>query len=174
MRSHGMTTLTWDRHRGHAWDYDVVELGYNYRLDEIRSAIGLAQLAKLDRNNARRRQLTSLYHQAFTRLIPFLALPFTSHRGQSAAHLLPILIPDVVDRIWVLEQLKQDGIQASHHYPPVHRFSAYQQLSAERKPDLPITENVSERQVTLPLYPTMSDEDVHMVVKSVQRALGIH
>ena len=173
MRSHGMTTLTWDRHRGHAWDYDVVELGYNYRLDEIRSAIGLVQLAKLDKNNARRRHFTALYHQLFTNQIPFLVLPFLSHRGISSAHILPILIPDVVDRIWVLEHLKQDGIQASHHYPPVHRFSAYQQLTAERKPDLPITENVSERQVTLPLYPTMTEEDVHIVVKSVQRALGM-
>ncbi len=57
LRSHGMTTLTWDRHKGHAWSYDVVELGYNYRIDEIRAAIGVVQLKKLDRNNDRRRHL---------------------------------------------------------------------------------------------------------------------
>lgn len=173
MRSHGMNTLNWDKHETHPWDYDVVELGYNYRIDEIRSAIGLAQLGKLDKNNERRRWLTRFYHALFSESLPFLVLPFTSHRGQSAAHILPILIPDVVDRIWVLEQLKQQGIQASHHYPPVHRFSAYQQLSAERKPYLPITENVADRQVTLPLYPSMTEEDVHIVVKSVQHALGM-
>ena len=172
MRSHGMTTLTWDRHRGHAWDYDVVELGYNYRMDEIRAALGLVQLGKLEKNNENRRRLTQLYHSMFSYLLPFIILPFTDHRGLTSAHIMPILIPDVVDRIWVLEQLKQKGIQASHHYPPVHRFSAYQQLFSTRNLHLPITENVADREVTIPLYPSMSDEDVHTVVKAVQEALG--
>lgn len=172
MRSHGMTTLTWDRHRGHAWSYDVVTLGYNYRIDEIRAALGLVQLAKLEKNNEHRRLLTRLYHALFTTLTPFLALPFSNHRGISSAHILPILIPDVVDRIWILEQLKQHGIQASHHYPPVHCFSAYQQTNAEKKPHLPITENVADREVTLPLYSTMREEDVQTVVRAVQEALG--
>jgi len=60
LRSHGMTSVTWDRHKGHAWSYDVVDLGYNYRLDEIRSALGRVQLSKLDAYNSRRRELTSL------------------------------------------------------------------------------------------------------------------
>ena len=172
MRSHGMTTLTWDRHRGHAWDYDVVELGYNYRMDEIRAALGLVQLGKLEKNNENRRRLTQLYHSMFSYLLPFIILPFTDHRGLTSAHIMPILIPDVVDRIWVLEQLKQKGIQASHHYPPIHRFAAYQQLFSTRNLHLPITENVADREVTIPLYPSMSDEDVHTVVKAVQEALG--
>ena len=172
MRSHGMTTLTWDRHRGHAWDYDVVELGYNYRMDEIRAALGLVQLGKLDKNNENRRRLTQLYHSMFSYLLPFIILPFSEHRGLTSAHIMPILIPDVIDRVWVLEQLKQKGIQASHHYPPIHRFSAYQQLFTTRNLHLPITENVADREVTIPLYPTMSDEDVHEVVKAVQEALG--
>ncbi len=58
LRSHGMTSLTWDRHKGHAWSYDVVDLGYNYRIDEIRSAIGRVQLKKLEHNNQLRRELT--------------------------------------------------------------------------------------------------------------------
>src|SRR5689334_9841608 len=61
LRSHGMTTLTWDRHKGHAWSYDVVDLGYNYRIDEIRAALGTVQLSKLERNNERRRHLTQIY-----------------------------------------------------------------------------------------------------------------
>ena len=172
MRSHGMTTLTWDRHRGHAWDYDVVELGYNYRMDEIRAALGLVQLGKLVKNNENRRRLTHLYRSMFSYLLPFIILPFTDHRGLTSAHIMPILIPDVVDRIWVLEQLKQKGIQASHHYPPIHRFSAYQQLFTTRNLHLPITENIADREVTIPLFPTMNDDDVHTVVKAVQEALG--
>jgi dTDP-4-amino-4,6-dideoxygalactose transaminase len=62
LRSHGMTSLTWDRHHGHAYSYDVVALGYNDRIDEIRSALGRVQLAKLPANNARRLELTRLYH----------------------------------------------------------------------------------------------------------------
>ena len=172
MRSHGMNTLDWDQYYTHPWDYDVIELGYNYRLDEIRSALGLVQLSKLDKNNERRRRLTLIYHALFAAVIPFIILPFSTHRGTTSAHLMSILIPDVVDRLWVLEQLKQKGIQGSHHFPPVHQFTAYQQIYSETKPHLPITENVSERQITLPLYPAMSEEDVHTVVKAVQEALG--
>jgi len=57
LRSHGMTSLTWDRHQGHAWSYDVVELGYNYRIDEIHSALGREQLKKLNGFNARRKEI---------------------------------------------------------------------------------------------------------------------
>ncbi len=64
LRSHGMTSLTWDRHKGHAWSYDVVDLGYNYRIDEIRSALGKVQLGKLPANNERRRHLTEIYRDA--------------------------------------------------------------------------------------------------------------
>src|SRR5262249_16892643 len=64
LRSHGMTTLTWDRHKGHAGSYDVVNPGYNYRLDELHAALGRAQLKKLDRNNQRRRDLLGLYREA--------------------------------------------------------------------------------------------------------------
>jgi len=172
LRSHGMNTLKWARYRNHPWDYDVLEVGYNYRMDEIRAALGLVQLGKLDENNERRRLLTQLYHAMFAAIIPFISLPFSNHPGKSASHILPILIPDVVDRTWIMEQLKQKGIQASHHYPPVHRFSAYLQMNTEKKPHLPLTENVADREITLPLYPTMSDDDVHTVVKAVQEAMG--
>ncbi len=93
LSSHAMTSMTWDRHQGHAWSYDVVDLGYNYRMDEIRCAIGLVQLAKLDRNNQKRRDLTKFYHHQLRELVPDVGLPFVNHRGQSAAHLLPILLP---------------------------------------------------------------------------------
>ena len=65
MRSHGMTSLSWDRHQGHAFSDDVVDLGYDYRIDEIRSALGLRQLEKLEAGNPRRREISSLYRSAF-------------------------------------------------------------------------------------------------------------
>ncbi|NMB87614.1 MAG: DegT/DnrJ/EryC1/StrS family aminotransferase [Chloroflexi bacterium] len=170
LRSHGMTTLTWDRHKGHAWSYDVVELGYNYRIDEIRAALGLVQLKKLPQNNDRRRRLTQVYRQAMQELAPQVSVPFQGHPGVSSAHLLPAVLPHGVSRIDFMEALKAEGIQTSIHYPPIHTFSAYRDWGTQ-PPDLPVTDDVAAREVTLPLYPGLSEEEVVEVCQAVQRAL---
>lgn len=170
LRSHGMTTLTWDRHQGHAHSYDVVALGYNYRLDEIRAALGLAQLAKLERNNARRRQVTVLYRERLARL-PGLTLPYRDHPGTSAAHLFPILLPAGADRGCFIEAMKAQGVQTSIHYPPIHQFSCYRAQGATVH--LPVTESVAAREVTLPLYPQLTAADVDLVVAAVRDALAV-
>ena len=167
-RSHGMTSMTWDRHKGHAWSYDVVELGYNYRIDEIRAALGRVQLGKLDANNVRRRSLVQQYREALQELTPKITVPFENHPGTSAAHIMPILLPAGTDRTRFMENMKAQGIQTSIHYPPVHHFTAYQKIV---NPILPITEDVVEREVTLPLYPSMSNEDVVLVAKAIMQAL---
>jgi len=163
LRSHGMTTLTWDRHQGHASTYDVVALGYNYRIDEIRSAIGREQLKKLPAGNARRGQLVGRYRQAFQEKAPALGLPFSAKRGFSSQHIFPILLPEGVDREGFRESLKADGIQTSFHYPPVHQFEIYR----DEAQTLWMTENVARRQVTLPLFPGMTDEQQDLVIESV-------
>lgn len=167
LRSHGMTTLTWDRHQGHAYMYDVVDLGYNYRLDEIHSALGLAQLHKLQTNNARRAKLTEKYWNALSDLE--VEFPFRGAADESAYHILPMLLPAHVDRKRFIELMRAEGIQTSIHYPPIHQFSYYRQ----RYPDvcLPVTESVARREVTLPLYPTLSEEAVERVVAAVRRSL---
>lgn len=167
-RSHGMTSMTWDRHKGHAWSYDVVELGYNYRIDEIRAALGRVQLGKLDANNFRRRSLVQQYREALQELTPKITVPFENHPGTSAAHIMPILLPAGTDRTRFMENMKAQGIQTSIHYPPVHHFTAYQKIVNSI---LPITEDVVEREVTLPLYPSMSNEDVVLVAKAIVQAL---
>lgn len=169
LRSHGMTTLTLDRHKGHAWSYDVVELGYNYRIDEIRAALGKVQLAKLPANNDRRRHLTQLYRQALQGLDPHVLIPFENHAGISAAHLLPLLLPAGSNRLAFMESMKAQGIQTSIHYPPIHTFSAYK--AGQINKCLPVTEAIAAREVTLPLYPGMSDEDVLTVAKAIEQAL---
>jgi len=168
LRSHGMTSLTWDRHRGHAWSYDVVEAGYNYRIDEIRSAIGLVQLHKLERNNQRRRELVDLYRQVLQELAPHVGCPFGDHPGLTSAHIMPVLLPVGTNRIAFMEAMKQAGIQTSIHYPPIHQFTAYRDDT--RTDDLPVTEDVAAREVTLPLYSGMSNEDVLTVVNALRSA----
>ncbi len=166
LRSHGMTTLTWDRHHGHAHSYDVVDRGYNYRIDEIRSALGLVQLHKLRRNNARRKAITERYWEALDGT--GLTFPFRDSIGEPSYHIFPVLLPEGVDREGFIEGMRAAGVQTSIHYPPIHKFSYYR----DRYPgvSLPVTEAAAAREVTLPLYPTMSEADVDTVVAAVKRS----
>jgi len=168
MRSHGMTSLTYERHKGHAFSYDVVELGYNDRIDELRAALGVAQLKKLEHNNARRAELTHAYWQALAPL--GIGLPFSqTMQGQPAFHIFPILLPNGADRLAFMEGLRDAGIQSSIHYRPIHTFSYYQGRFGIQH--LPRTENAAAREVTLPLYPTMGDDAVQLVAGAVMKAL---
>jgi len=169
LRSHGMTSLTWDRHKGHAWSYDVVDLGYNYRIDEMRAALGIVQLNKLEGNNERRRHLTQLYREALQELHQ-ITIPFLNHCGTTSAHIMPILLPSDSKRSDFMERMKSQGIQTSIHYPPIHKFTAYRELTGKAPVRLPITENVAACEVTLPLYPTMRDEDVAKVVSAISQS----
>jgi dTDP-4-amino-4,6-dideoxygalactose transaminase len=176
LRSHGMTSMTWDRHKGHAWSYDVTELGYNYRIDEIRAALGLVQLAKLNKNNLRRKALTELYRETLAELAPSVSMPFSSSRGRSAYHILPVLLPVGSDRRIFMDTMKDNGIQTSIHYPPIHTFQAFRDEKDSHK-SLSMTDDVAAREVTLPLYPGMSDENVLQVAQAAavacQRSGGL-
>jgi len=171
LRSHGMTSLSWDRHKGHAWSYDVVDLGYNYRIDEMRSALGRVQLGKLPLYNQRRTEFTNQYREWLSELVPQVKMPFEEQRGISCYHILPVLLPLGTDRIRFMENMKVRGIQTSIHYPPVHRFQIYNEEWKKHGRPLPLTEEVASREVTLPLYPTMSEKQVRWVVESVQQSL---
>lgn len=165
LRSHGMTTLTWDRHRGHAHSYDVVALGHNYRMDEIRSALGLVQLHKLEKNNAHRKEITARYRQGFKAAgFAGVEVPFADTPGNSSCHIMPVLLPADVDRRLFMDAMRAAGVQTSIHYPPIHHFSYHK----SRYPGivLPVTEAVAAREVTLPLYPTLRDEEVDYVLST--------
>lgn len=172
LRSHGMTSLTWDRYQGHAYTYDVTTLGYNYRIDEIRSAIGLAQLGKLAQNNARRAEITRQYWQAL-RGTP-LRLPFSHLEGAAeispAYHIFPVLLPKETSRWQFMDNMKANGIQTSIHYPPIHQFSYYRRIFPAVT--LPQTERFAAREVTLPLYPRMDRTDLDAVIAALRAALG--
>ncbi len=169
LRSHGMTSLTWDRHKGHAWSYDVVAPGYNYRIDEVRAAIGRVQLAKVTSANQRRRALDALYRELLPAVVPELGVPYATTRGTPACHLRPVLLPEGADRQRFMDEMKARGIQTSIHYPPIHRFSYYQDMTGGAT--LPLTELVGAREVTLPLYPALTTADVESVVAAVAEAL---
>jgi dTDP-4-amino-4,6-dideoxygalactose transaminase len=167
MRSHGMEALSWDKYRGRLSSYDIRGLGYNYRTTEIQSALGLVQLKKLDRNNKRRKKLVEIYRKELqeTREI---SIPFSRFKGTPSYHLFPILVAPFVDRNSVMERLKDFGIQTSIHYPPVHLFSLYRNQFGYKRGDLPITEEVSQREITLPLHPRLDTGDVKWIAKKVK------
>ena len=150
----------------------MVELGYNYRLDEIRAAIGLVQLGKLEANNRRRRQLTQLYWEYLQEWTPEVVLPFVNHSGISAAHLLPVLLPEKTDRKTFMERMKSNGVQTSIHYPPIHQFTSYRDSFEGSQMRLPVTEKIASREVTLPMYPGMSDDDVRYIAETMLKVLN--
>jgi dTDP-4-amino-4,6-dideoxygalactose transaminase len=157
LRSHAMTTLTWDRHRGHATGYDVVGLGFNYRIDEIRAALGSVQISRLDELNEARSKLAERYRDRLAGSA--FAVPSFGRRGRSAYHLAVVVASSPEERDRARERLRQRRIQTSVHYPPVHRFSYYRDQMIE----LPRAEEIADRVVTLPLHPKLTDADVDMV-----------
>jgi dTDP-4-amino-4,6-dideoxygalactose transaminase len=168
LRSHGMTSLTWDRHRGHSFSYDVVATGFNYRIDEIRAAIGRTQLAGLDENNRKRRAATRTMREMLKEFGD-ISVPFPEEwLDRSSCHIMPILLREAGLREHFMASLKQWGVQTSVHYPPVHRFSAYRhQFPAS----LPRTEDIAEREVTLPLFPEIRSEQIAYIGEAIGAAL---
>ncbi len=175
LRSHGMTSMTWDRHRGHAATYDVTAHGYNYRIDEIRSAIGRVQLKKLDNNNQLRTEITALYQDKLKTLEALgWILPFRQASANKSmlpsAHLFPLVAPDSDTRWKCADALKSAGIQTSLHYPFLLAFSAF--AHTESHTALDKSQDFCKRVITLPLYPTMTEEDVKYVADQVLASAG--
>jgi dTDP-4-amino-4,6-dideoxygalactose transaminase len=166
-RSHGMTAVSYDRHKGHAFGYDVVQTGYNYRPTEMQSALGLVQLDKLDANNARRRSLVAAYRRRLAAIAGVL-VPFEGRDGESSCHICPILLPPGTSRAEIQRAMRARGIQTSIHYPPIHRFTSF---SGRFSADVPALDRVAERLLTLPLHPLMGDREVALVCDALEAAL---
>jgi dTDP-4-amino-4,6-dideoxygalactose transaminase len=113
-----------------------------------------------------------LYRELLAELAPEVQMPFSGERGTSCYHILPIRLSLGTDRIRFMEGLKAHGVQTSIHYPPVHHFQIYHEAWKERGMDLPVTEDVAAREVTLPLYPTMSEEQVKWVVQAIKETMS--
>jgi dTDP-4-amino-4,6-dideoxygalactose transaminase len=168
MRSHGMTSVSFDRARGHCTSYDVVELGYNYRIDDMRSALGLVQLGKLKNDLIVRAQKRSLYMSLLGDLDK-LFIPFRDNEFFVSNYILPVVLKDSTaeKRDAVRDYLADYGIQTSVHYPAVHRFGIYSGLNAV----LPKTEYVSDCEITLPMYSKLKDDEIEFICAKLEDAL---
>lgn len=169
-RSHSMTSGTWDRHSGRTDTYDVTGLGFNYRLDEPRSALLLSRMGRLEAEIERRRELTLRYRSLLAD-VEGITVPFEdADVPGSSCYVMPIMIDEDGRQTEVSAEMRARGIQTSIFYPSIHRFTAYR----ERFPDisLPITELASRTELTLPLYPHISHDDQDRVVTALAEAVA--
>lgn len=171
MRGHGMTRSVLQRLVARTPHYDVDMLGYNYRMDEIRAAIGLVQLSRLEAMNTQRAALV-VHYRALLAALESRYEGFLVPRpqsGLSAHHIMPVLLPVRADRDQIAADMQAAGVQTTIHYPPVHTLSYYRQ----RVPglSLPLTEEFHRRELTLPLHPKMDESDVELVVATLENAL---
>jgi dTDP-4-amino-4,6-dideoxygalactose transaminase len=168
MRGHGMTSGTYQRLTTRSPNYDVTMLGFNYRMDELRAAVGLVQLQKLKRWNGIRSRLTMLYRRLIAERCPSVCVPFAEFTI-STHHIMPVLVPHAARRDAVIEHLRDRQIQTTIHYPPVHGLTFFQKRNPNIR--LPRTEEFAKREVTLPLHPQMNAETVGTVVDALASAV---
>lgn len=168
LRAHGMTASTLDRARGRAVGYDVIDCGHNYRMDELRAAMGLVQIERLLGWNETRRALTQHYREVIAARLPQVRVPFAAgHR--TTAHIMPVLLPAGTDRHRVMQRMRELNVQTSMHYPPIHQFDYYRRKFPGV--ELPITEQFCASELTVPLHPKLSNADVERVVESLAESL---
>ena len=170
IRSHGMTSLSFDRAKWHTTDYDVIELGYNYRMDDIRASIGIVQLSKLENDLKRRAELKKFYEKQLSG-IKDIVVPFKDYKFFSSNYIFPIVLKNsnVEKRNKVREYLASNGIQTSVHYPAVHRFSIY----SEFRVPLPKTEYVADNLITLPMFSKLTFESIDYIRVILEKAMAI-
>lgn len=168
LRSHGMTTMSYQRAKGHATAYDVVDLGYNYRMDDLRAALGISQLHHLREDLEKRARVRAWYLDAFKNMDKVI-VPFADNKEFVSNYIMPVVLEDstVDNRDRVRDALHAKGIQTSVHYPAVHQFSIYKQYSA----NLPKTDYVTDNEITLPMYSKLTKSDVQQIVESLNSSI---
>ncbi|HXG87646.1 MAG TPA: UDP-4-amino-4,6-dideoxy-N-acetyl-beta-L-altrosamine transaminase [Vicinamibacterales bacterium] len=173
-RTHGITTDHRQREAQGVFFYEMVDLGFNYRLTDFQCALGLSQLARLDGFVARRRQIAAEYDRAFAGMTAVTPLVQASDRRNSY-HLYVIqldLEQLTASRNEVFAALRAENIGVNVHYIPVHLHPFYRRNFATGPGDCPVAEHVYDRIITLPLFPAMSDGDVADVVTAVDKVVG--
>ena len=168
LRSHGMTSLSYERAKGHSTTYDVIDLGYNYRLDDIRASIGIVQLKKLVKDIKRRAEVRKAYIKGLNGLEKII-IPFKGYSEPSSNYIFPIVLKNSTfkRRDEIRNKLAENGIQTSVHYPAVHKFSIYKEFYK----NLPKTNYVTDNLITLPMFGNLSKNKINFIVNNIKRIL---
>lgn len=175
-RSHGVTKDqgAFERRVDSPWYHEMHELGFNYRLSDIQSALGLSQIKKLDSFIKRRTEIAALYG-AFLSRHPFIKKPLLNGGSKSAFHLYPVMIPfDEIgaDKAVFFGLMSESGVNLQVHYIPVHLQPYYRKTFGFRPGDYPAAEEFYRQEVSLPIYPLLTFEDAAMVMEALISALA--
>ena len=175
-RNHGISSGARDRQQAGQWHYEMVLLGYNYRLTDIACALGLSQLKKLESNLKRRREIAARYTSAF-REIPGIGVPGGREEALPAWHLYPIRLdlPKLTaGRAEIFRALRAENIGVNVHYIPVHLHPYYRERFGYRGGEFPIAEGAYESLISLPMFHGMRDGDVGDVIRAVDLVIGYY
>jgi perosamine synthetase len=173
-RNHGISSEARQRQESGQWFYEMVLLGFNYRLTDIACALGLSQLKKLAANLARRREIAAQYTAAF-RDLPAIVLPTVRAGVVPAWHLYPVrlnLEMLTVGRGEVFRALRAENIGVNVHYIPVHLHPYYRDQFGHRDGECPVAEASYERLISLPMFHGMTDVDVGDVRRAVSKVIS--
>ena len=163
-----MTSLSYERAKGYVAKYDVLELGYNYRMDDIRGALIVEQLKKLEADIRQRKELRAAYIEMLMKSVQ-LIIPYERDNNKSSNYIFPVVLNNygAQRRDVIRNRLAESGVETSVHYPAVHRFSIYDQFTT----DLPKTDYVTDNEITLPLFPALSFQEVQFISTTLLRSV---
>lgn len=168
IRSHGMTTMSYQRASGHATTYDIVGLGYNFRMDDIRASIAIEQLKKLPGDLKTRISVRQHYVERLSELDD-VVVPFADNKEFVSNYILPVVLLNSTaeHRNAIREKMHAAGIQTSVHYPAVHRFMTFREYATL----LPKTEYVTDNEITLPMYAALTEQQIDYICKTLKNAI---
>ena len=175
---HGLSKGAWARYaEGGSWSYQVLAAGFNYVMTDIQAAIGLHQLEKLDRFQARRAEIARRYDDAFAGVPELIRPPVRDDDLVHAWHLYPLRVVEerlTLSRAEFIEALRERGIGTTVNFIPLHLQPYFRETLGTKEGDFPVTERVFAGEISLPIYPRMTDADVERVVTAVRDVVARH
>jgi len=166
LKNHGLTRSTWERHVKDPAEYDVIDAGMNFRIDEIRAALGVALVKRFKTRQARRERIVKRYVKNLSQ-VDGISMPFKEFSGKPAYHLFVVTFGNSKLRDQAKKMLSSRKVQTSLHYRPIHTFSFYARANLKLKK----SEDFYERSLSLPLYPELSLSQVDQICEIIVYAL---
>ena len=176
LRTHGITndkTKMKQQYENEIWNYQQIDLGFNYRMNDIQAAIGLNQLKRLDQYVKRRHEIAEFYDDQFKNLQ--IITPWQAPYVYSSYHLYPILIKinsNIKSQKQIYNELRTNNISVNIHYIPVHRHPYYEDLGF-KKNDFPIAEKFHQEAISIPMYAILQDEHQERVIETLKKVMTV-